>query len=503
MARGRRPVAAVRAAPSGARLALLRAGAGAAELYALPGGALVASVAPRGAPAPLHGIFWPSPKVPALVTAEGLELWACADDGAAGGAALRFLGERRARGVRWFVWSPPERVLQLACGAAGARVVTFYLPLPLEAVDAGAGGAALSEDALAALAARLPLLDLTQPWGSPRAAAPAPAPALAPTQLWALRARARVYAAHHDAGAGRSYRDAAVLAHVIALPGAPPPGGLELSVVDGVLAVHDAPAGVASLFDLGGGGGGGGELRDDAPGALAAGNIVRSALRPQLEAAAGAPRALLYAEAAAAELLAACHAAGAAAPPALAELCTDALEARGRRDLAAPHLAALAPLLDSPPAAARLARAGLADAARAMRRRLRESESARRPSQRIGWPRSGGGRPVPEGRAPDRSWWALGEQDSEARRRTQSGERARVTAARGARARGRGAPPPPPPLSRRRGRAAAGRRGRPRARTCCPRIARAAAASPGRRPASRSARRPRRPRPRGRRGPLR
>lgn len=179
--------------------------------------------------AELLGFFWtdcPGADF-AMVTSQGLELFALKPQG------LRATAVQRLASPQWFLWSHSCRVLVTGCGSTGAKLQSFQFTLRG--------------------LIRLPLLDLTPPWGSPTKAASSTAPWLlvSPAQVWVLLLYQRVFIAHQDAGMGvlrlyRLYRDATALRVEIPVPDGP----MEPSVVDNVLIIHNLENGTVRLVDV-------------------------------------------------------------------------------------------------------------------------------------------------------------------------------------------------------------------------------------------------------------
>ena len=181
----------------------------------------------------LRGFFWtdtPDAEF-VLVTSLGLEFFSPTP----GVQGLRPTAFQRLATVQWFLWSHSTRILICGCGSSGAKLQTFQF----------------SRSGLI----RLPLLDLTPPWGSPvKAPASHAAPWLlvTPAQVWVLLLYRRVFIAYYEQAGStlklyRMYRDASALFAEYAIQGH---GDLEVSVVDDVIVVHHLADGTASVLDI-------------------------------------------------------------------------------------------------------------------------------------------------------------------------------------------------------------------------------------------------------------
>ncbi|KAL4859773.1 Arabinosyltransferase RRA3 [Chlorella vulgaris] len=176
----------------------------------------------KGCDPRLLGFFWTAAHF-VMVTAGGLE------------------------GVQWYRYSPETHMVVLGFGSSGAK---------LQAIQFSKAGTL-----------KLPLLDLTPPWGSPirpvqaaavsaalegfSAARSQPARLVGPDTCWVLVLYGRVFCAHHDRNVGllrlyRLFRDATSLAHQYEVYARQ----LELSVVDNVLLVHHIDSAVVMLVDI-------------------------------------------------------------------------------------------------------------------------------------------------------------------------------------------------------------------------------------------------------------
>ncbi|KAL4523794.1 hypothetical protein Ndes2437A_g00367 [Nannochloris sp. 'desiccata'] len=202
----------------------------------------------KSASAVLHGFFWTdAPEAEfVLVTSMGLELYSPK----IGSQSLKYTAFQRLSAVQWFIWSHSTRILVAGCGSSGAKLQAFQFSRH------HSGGVA-----------RLSMLDLTPPWGSPTkipsksilnqghnaAVHAAPWLLVSPTQIWVLLLYRRVFIAYHDLSSNtlklyRIYRDSTALfaecpLKLTSTAGQsggyhPGPGKIELSVVEDVLVVH-------------------------------------------------------------------------------------------------------------------------------------------------------------------------------------------------------------------------------------------------------------------------
>ncbi|EFN57382.1 hypothetical protein CHLNCDRAFT_142780 [Chlorella variabilis] len=209
----------------------------------------------KGCDPRLLGFFWTAAQF-VMVTAGGLEIHLVHPSL----QGLRMDATVPLQGVQWYTYSPETHMVVLGFGSSGAK---------LQAIQFSKAGTL-----------KLPLLDLTPPWGSPirpvqaaavsaalegfSAARGQPERLVAPDTCWVVVLYGRVFCAHHDRGAGllRLYRmfrcgsaadagpllprDATSLAHQYEVYARQ----LELSVVDNVLLVHHIDSAVVMLVDI-------------------------------------------------------------------------------------------------------------------------------------------------------------------------------------------------------------------------------------------------------------
>ncbi|PRW59246.1 colon cancer-associated Mic1 [Chlorella sorokiniana] len=196
----------------------------------------------KSAEVQLLGFFWTASQL-VMVTGAGLELHSVHPSR----QALRLDATLPLQGVQWYVYSPQTQMVVLGSGSNGAK---------LQAIQFSRTGVL-----------RLPLLDLTPPWGSPirpgvaaaistaldgfSAARDQPPRLVGPDTCWVVVLYGRVFCCHHDRRAAvlrlyRLFRDATSLAHTFDVFAQQ----LELSVVDNVLVVHHIDSAVCMLIDI-------------------------------------------------------------------------------------------------------------------------------------------------------------------------------------------------------------------------------------------------------------
>jgi hypothetical protein len=248
------PITAVRASLDGNFTALQRSKLQIEFLDHSTGNMFIETPQNRGAGVILHGFFW-TDAVGAefvLVTSMGLELYSPT----IGVQGLKYTAFQRLSSVQWFLWSHSTRILTAGCGHSGAKLQAFQFSRHSGVV-------------------RLPMLDLTPPWGSPMKSSPikksqgsstsqsnavraVPWLLVSPSQVWILLLYRRVFIAYHDLASStlklyRLYRDATSLFAECPLPSISGSGGggggaglyrggvieeqIQLSVVDDVLVV--------------------------------------------------------------------------------------------------------------------------------------------------------------------------------------------------------------------------------------------------------------------------
>ncbi|KAL4448111.1 hypothetical protein ABPG75_005330 [Micractinium tetrahymenae] len=196
----------------------------------------------RGGDPQLLGFFWTAAHF-VMVTAAGLEVHSVLPSL----QGLRLESSVALQGVQWYTYSPETHMVVMGFGSSGAK---------LQAIQFSKAGTL-----------KLPLLDLTPPWGSPIRPAVAaavsaaldgfsatreqPARLVGPDTCWVAVLYGRVFCCHHDRAAGllrlyRLFRDATSLAHTYEVYARQ----LELSVVDNVLLVHHIDSAVVMLVDI-------------------------------------------------------------------------------------------------------------------------------------------------------------------------------------------------------------------------------------------------------------
>jgi hypothetical protein len=230
----------------------------------------------RSAGATVVGFFWtdaPDAEF-VMVTSMGLELYSPGSQG------LKYTAFQRLTAVQWFLYSYSTRILVLGCSTSGAKVQAFQFSRYNGVM-------------------RLPMLDLTPPWGSPiksfsNQTSPAAASVSASSssspwllvsqkQIWVVSLYRRVFIAYHDLSSNtlklyRVYRDGTALFAELPLSSTstssggyvPGPDLIELSVVEDLIVVHYvAPPPQQHYSNNGSSGGGGGSSNNSNRGTVA------------------------------------------------------------------------------------------------------------------------------------------------------------------------------------------------------------------------------------------
>jgi hypothetical protein len=188
--------------------------------------------------ATLHGFFWTStPRAEfVMVTSAGLEFRSFSPSPSSQG--LISTGFQRLSNVCWFQWSQPTGILVLGCGSSGSRLQPFQF-LPEKSFSS-------SEEDQKHIK-RLPLLDLSPPWGV------SPLTPISPSQVWILQLYGRIIIAYHETATStlhlyiiRGWDSIIPLMEKVLHNGGP----IELSVVDDVLVIHFMNENMESAFSI-------------------------------------------------------------------------------------------------------------------------------------------------------------------------------------------------------------------------------------------------------------
>lgn len=185
--------------------------------------------------ATLHGFFWTStPRAEfVMVTSAGLEFRSYSPSPSSQG--LISTGFQRLSNVCWYKWSQPTGILVVGCGSSGSKLQLFQF-LHKNSFSSSEGH---SQHLQVNPLQRLPLLDLSPPWGSPLTP-------ISPSQVWILQLYGRIIIAYHERTPPaeatstlhlyllRGFDSITPLMEKVLHSGGP----IELSVVDDVVVIH-------------------------------------------------------------------------------------------------------------------------------------------------------------------------------------------------------------------------------------------------------------------------
>lgn len=193
----------------------------------------------------LHGFFWTKTQGAefVMVTSAGLEFRSFSPSQSSQG--LVTTGFQRLANVCWFKWSQPTGILVVGCGTCGAKLQPFHFQSQCQSPPSTHHS---TEPGLRIR--RLPLLDLSPPWGPP------PTP-ISSSQVWILHLYGRVIIAYHDLRIMTSSTLRLYMLHngydsIMPLmeEKLDVGGPIELSVVDDVLVIHLLRENQTDLIDV-------------------------------------------------------------------------------------------------------------------------------------------------------------------------------------------------------------------------------------------------------------